>query len=181
MWCEQRTLISYKSEKSGDYSIVYSSTLSMLGKNFSRRHFYFFFIFFFFHFFKENRIWYFMQIVSSGDNLHAISNPIFLKKKKKKKNHQSIICWICQKGAKNSCNSWIIKIFIATDMSVSLFEKTEIKYIDMAVYAKTFSVKKISLKLFCTFCPKINLFTSFLYQPKQEYTTVMYWKCTSHD
>ena len=29
-------------------------------------------------FFPENRIWYFMQIVSSGDNLHEISNPAFL-------------------------------------------------------------------------------------------------------
>ena len=31
----------------------------------------------FFLFFLENRIWYFMQIVSLGDNLHAVSNPIF--------------------------------------------------------------------------------------------------------
>ena len=37
----------------------------------------------FFLFSAENRIWYFMQIVSNGDNLHEISNPVFWKKKKK--------------------------------------------------------------------------------------------------
>ena len=31
----------------------------------------------FFLIFLENRIWHFMQIVSSGDNLHDMSNPIF--------------------------------------------------------------------------------------------------------
>ena len=31
----------------------------------------------FFLFFWENRTWHFMQIVSSGDNLHEMSNPIF--------------------------------------------------------------------------------------------------------
>ena len=31
----------------------------------------------FFLFFLENRIWLFMQIVSSGDNLHEMSDPIF--------------------------------------------------------------------------------------------------------
>ena len=31
----------------------------------------------FFLFFLENRIWHFMQIVSLGDNLHKVSNPIF--------------------------------------------------------------------------------------------------------
>ena len=31
----------------------------------------------FFLFFWENRIWHFMQIVSSGDNLEEVSNPIF--------------------------------------------------------------------------------------------------------
>ena len=31
----------------------------------------------FFLFFLENRIWHFMQIVSSGDNLHEMSNPVF--------------------------------------------------------------------------------------------------------
>ena len=35
---------------------------------------------YFFLFFPENRIWCFMQIVSSGDNLHETSNPVFLEK-----------------------------------------------------------------------------------------------------
>ena len=34
----------------------------------------------FFLFFPENRIWHFMQIVSLGDNLHEMSNPIFWEK-----------------------------------------------------------------------------------------------------
>ena len=34
----------------------------------------------FFLFFLENRIWHFMKIVSLGDNLHEVSNPIFLEK-----------------------------------------------------------------------------------------------------
>ena len=35
---------------------------------------------YFFLFFQENRIWYFMQIVSNGDDLHEMSNPVFLEK-----------------------------------------------------------------------------------------------------
>ena len=50
-------------------------TLSTLGKIFSRRHFEIFFLFF-----SENRIWHFMQIVSLGDNLHEMSNPVFWEK-----------------------------------------------------------------------------------------------------
>ena len=34
----------------------------------------------FFLFFPENRIWHFMQIVSLGDNLHEMSNPVFWEK-----------------------------------------------------------------------------------------------------
>ena len=30
--------------------------------------------------FPENRIWHFMQIVSNGNNLHEISNPVFEEK-----------------------------------------------------------------------------------------------------
>ena len=33
--------------------------------------------FFFFFFLSENRIWLFMQIVYTGDNLHEMSNPVF--------------------------------------------------------------------------------------------------------
>ena len=36
--------------------------------------------------YSKNKVWYFMQIVSSGDNLHEMSNFIFWKKKKKKIN-----------------------------------------------------------------------------------------------
>ena len=50
-------------------------TLSTLGKIFSRRHFEIFFLFF-----PENRIWHCMQIVSSGDNLHEMSDPVFWEK-----------------------------------------------------------------------------------------------------
>ena len=34
----------------------------------------------FFLFFPENKIWHFMQIVSLGDNLHEMSNPVFWEK-----------------------------------------------------------------------------------------------------
>ena len=44
----------------------------MLGKNFSRQHFEVVFLLF-----LENRFWHFMQIVSLGDNLHEVSDPIF--------------------------------------------------------------------------------------------------------
>ena len=37
----------------------------------------------FFLLFLENRIWHFVQIVSSGDNLHEVPNPIFLGKIRK--------------------------------------------------------------------------------------------------
>ena len=49
--------------------------LSTQGQIFSRQH-----IDFFFLFFPENGIWHFMQI---GDNLHEMSNPVFLANKKK--------------------------------------------------------------------------------------------------
>ena len=52
--------------------------LSTLGKIFSRRHFEIFFLIFF----PENRFWHFMQIVSIGDNLHEMSNPVMGKNKK---------------------------------------------------------------------------------------------------
>ena len=32
-----------------------------------------------------------MQIVSNGDNLHEMSNPVFLEKQEKR--HQSVVCW----------------------------------------------------------------------------------------
>ena len=48
--------------------------LSTLCNVFNRQHFYIIFLFF-----RENRFWHFMQIVSIGDNLHEISNPVFLK------------------------------------------------------------------------------------------------------
>ena len=34
----------------------------------------------FFLFFLENRIWHFVQIVSLGDNLHEVSDPVFTEK-----------------------------------------------------------------------------------------------------
>ena len=34
----------------------------------------------FFLLFPENRVWHFMQIVSLGDNLHEMSNPVFWEK-----------------------------------------------------------------------------------------------------
>ena len=41
--------------------------------------------------FPENRIWHCMQIVSTGDNLHEMSNPVFWGKKKKL--FQNVVCW----------------------------------------------------------------------------------------
>ena len=46
-------------------------TLSTLGKIFSKH------IEICFLSFQENRIWHFLQIVSIGDNLQEISNPVF--------------------------------------------------------------------------------------------------------
>ena len=37
----------------------------------------------FFIFFPKHRIWHYMQIVSNGDNLHEMLNPVSGKKKKK--------------------------------------------------------------------------------------------------
>ena len=47
-------------------------TLSTLGEIFGWWYFEIFFLFF-----PENRFWDFMQIVSSGYNLHEMSNPVF--------------------------------------------------------------------------------------------------------
>ena len=50
-------------------------TLIMLGKIFSRQHT----EIFVFVFCPENRFRHFMQIVSNGDNLNEMSNPVFCK------------------------------------------------------------------------------------------------------
>ena len=52
------------------------SVSSTSGKIFSRWHFKSFFLFF-----SENKVWHFLQIVSSGDNLHEMTNPVFKEKK----------------------------------------------------------------------------------------------------
>ena len=54
---------------------VIKITLCMPDRNFSRWQFETFFLFF-----LENKIWHFMQIVSLGDNLHEVSDPIFFRK-----------------------------------------------------------------------------------------------------
>ena len=46
--------------------------ISTLGEIFSRRHIKIFFLLF-----QENNIWHFTLIVSNGDNLHEMSNPVF--------------------------------------------------------------------------------------------------------
>ena len=51
--------------------------LSLLGKNFSRQKFEIYFLFC-----PKNKLWYFMQIISSGDSLHGMSEPIFGEKNK---------------------------------------------------------------------------------------------------
>ena len=43
--------------------------------------------------FPENRIWHFMQIVYTGDNLNEISKSV-LSGKNKKKLFQNVVCWI---------------------------------------------------------------------------------------
>ena len=44
---------------------------------------------FFFLFFPDKRILHFMQIVSNGDNLHEMSNPVFWENKK---NSSYVVC-----------------------------------------------------------------------------------------
>ena len=57
----------------------------MLDKNFSTGHFEIFFLFF-----QENRTWYFMQIVSLGDNMHE--RKILFSRKNEKKFPQFVVC-----------------------------------------------------------------------------------------
>ena len=66
-----------------------SLTLSSLGKNVSRQDIEIVFLFS-----PENRIWHFIQIVSIGDNLYEMSNPVFWEKNKKNRANLSF-CWIC--------------------------------------------------------------------------------------
>ena len=57
---------------------LYNLTLSKLDKILSRQHIKTFYLFF-----TENRIGHLMQIVSTWDNLHKLSNPDFWENKKK--------------------------------------------------------------------------------------------------
>ena len=61
----------------------YAQQLCMLGKIFSRWHFDIFFL--------ENSIWQSVRIISLGDNLHEVSDPIF---KEKQEKYQFVVCWI---------------------------------------------------------------------------------------
>ena len=67
--------------------------LSMLGKIFSRQHIEIVFLFF-----PENRIGHFIQIVSSGDNLHKMSSPVFWKNRENVINLWSAEFPECGKG-----------------------------------------------------------------------------------
>ena len=67
------------------YSHTWHVTLSTLQEIFSRRHIEIFCLFL-----TENRIWDSLQIVSTGDNLHEMSNPVFCEKISKI--HISPIC-----------------------------------------------------------------------------------------
>ena len=70
---------------------AYPLTLSTLDKIFSRRHIEIIFLFF-----PENQIWQFMQVVSIGDNLHEMSNPVFWEKY-----HQFVVSWISPESGKS--------------------------------------------------------------------------------
>ena len=59
------------------YNNSYSLTLSTLGKTFSRRYFEIFFLIF-----LGNGIWHSMQMVSYGNYLHEMSNPVSWANKK---------------------------------------------------------------------------------------------------
>ena len=74
--------------------IILHLMLSTLGKIFSRQHFEIFFLFF-----SENRIRHFLQIVSNGDNLHAMSLPVFWGKIRKNIT-QFAVCWIIPESGK---------------------------------------------------------------------------------
>ena len=78
-------------------------TLSMLGKNFSRRQID---DVFFFLFSPENRACYSMQIASWRDNLHEMSKPIFWRKKLEKQ-HQFVVCWFRPELPRRQLNWWI--------------------------------------------------------------------------
>ena len=87
--CQNASLITMYSdiyESIHKVAIIWSLTLGMLDKNFRRSQFdvFSYFFFFFFFFFLENRIWLFMQFVSSEDNLCEISEHIFWEKLEKK-------------------------------------------------------------------------------------------------
>ena len=62
-------------------------TFTILGANLAENKLVIFFLVF-----PENRIWHFMQIISIGDNLHEMLNPVFMEKYEKI--HQFVICWI---------------------------------------------------------------------------------------
>ena len=79
---------------------IHIFTLNILGKNFKQQHFKTFCTFF-----PENRFWHFMKIVSTGDNLHEMSEPFFSGKKKAAKYHQSVVCWIST-GVVKVMGSW---------------------------------------------------------------------------
>ena len=68
-----------------------------------------------FYFPLKNRLWHFMQMVLSGDNLQEMSIPIFWEKKKtKRKNHQFVVCWICPESDKYNKDRWLFQQSTAT-------------------------------------------------------------------
>ena len=110
--------------------------LSMQGKNFQQTPFWNIF----FLFYPENGLWYSMQIVSTGNNLHEISKPIFWEKQKKY--HPFVVCWICAKRMMMVNGLAIgIKVYAIT------IPETRPDRLSLSVYFSYFSEKNVFLNL----------------------------------
>ena len=59
-------------------------------------------------------IWHFMQIVSTGDNLHEMSNPVFRENKKNINNLPS--AYLAQKVVKVKCWVGVYSVLNCTDV-----------------------------------------------------------------
>ena len=75
LWRNKKNINTFWMKKLPCQSLLTFTTLWVNSKNDK--------IMIFFLFFPENRLWYFMWIVSPGDNLHEILKPIFCKEIRK--------------------------------------------------------------------------------------------------
>ena len=118
-------------------------THSILGKNFSRRHFEMFFLFS-----QETRVWYFTQIFSKGDKetiCIKYQTLFFLGRKTKEKISICCLLSFCQKAVK-------IKFVLKLCLNKNIFRRIEFRHLKLLYFSLSLSYMKKCMHILFLYC-----------------------------